>query len=477
MVSNGSTQAIFSPVSATLQALAVAVGGFRGLILLSIAAGAVVLAAAMKLVPLYLAPYVLIAVGIGGPLWFYSVSGWEHAPAVALGTAAFACALRSSRHSPVAAGLLIGAGATLRDEVLLLAPGLLAVLWLRTRRVRPLGAAVAGIAVPLVLAAAIEVFWFDRPLAAHLRHAVHLLQTALHVSDVPNPDVPSLRPFTLRERYETVVWYWLLGYGNDRAIVGFVLAFLAALAMRWRWRTSSGILLWLCGIAWIAAVDLHEVVTAPKWLAGLLRVSPFVVFAFLPLPRGPGERTWLHGAIAFTAVAYLALAFAGVDTNGGKSLGPRLLLPVLPLLAATAVMAIAAYAQSVDPIDRWTGRLGITLVVVAVVIHLGGTIPAYYGRNQEDAAAVRAAAASPERVVVADDPFTAQLLFPLYYNKIIFLADSPDAGRRLGARLAEQRIGGALLVSRRPEPITALTPLGLRQSELQGRMVVQHWTR
>ena len=38
---------------------------------------------------------IVVAVGLGGPLWFYAVSGWEHAPAVAFGTAAFAWVLRS----------------------------------------------------------------------------------------------------------------------------------------------------------------------------------------------------------------------------------------------------------------------------------------------------------------------------------------------------------------------------------------------
>ena len=46
-------------------------------------------------------------------------------------------------------------------------------------------------------------------------------------------------------------------------------------------------------------------------------------------------------------------------------------------------------------------------------MHLLGTIPAYVERNRGDAEAVVAVARSPERIVVADDPFTAQLLFLL----------------------------------------------------------------
>ena len=118
---------------------------------------------------------------------------------------------------------------------------------------------------------------------------------------------------------------------------------LAALFVRWKWRSSVGILVWLLAFGVTAAGDLWEVVTAPKWLAGLVRVSPFVVFAVLPLcrrlagrePAGRGERVerWLPVVFGLTALIYLLIAFAGVDTSGGKSLGPRLLLPLHPLLS------------------------------------------------------------------------------------------------------------------------------------------------
>jgi hypothetical protein len=68
--------------------------------------------------------------------------------------------------------------------------------------------------------------------------------------------------------------------------------------------------------------------------------------------------------------------------------------------------------------------------------------------------------------------YTAQLLFPLYNRKIILLADTVEAGTRLGTLLAQQRLD-ALLVSRHVEPPIALTPLRLERTDLKGRMVVQ----
>jgi hypothetical protein len=289
-----------------------------------------------------------------------------------------------------------------------------------------------------------------------------------------------LRPMTTRERYDTVVVYWLLGRGSDRQVTLFVGALSIALLVWWRWGSSIGILLWLLAFGATALGDLWEVLTLPKWLAGLVRVSPYVVFAVLPLARrggdgGPLRDLWL--VVGFTTAAYFILAFAGTDTSGGKSLGPRLLLPLLPLLTVSALVVIRSYLRSADSIDRLVGLVGVGFVLIAVAIHMGGTIRAYVQRNVDDSSVVLTLGSSPERIVVADDMFTAQLLFPLYYRKIILLADSAELGRRLGGLLDEHRFAGAMLVSRNPEPVVALAPLRLDRVEHKGRMMIQYWRR
>lgn len=490
MKTGGETQAIFPPASAVLQAVAVGVAGLRGMIALSIAAGAVVLLCACAMAPPPQRVAVAVAVGVGSPLWFYAISGWEHAPAIAFGIAGFALAMRAPLESlsagaaAVASGALIGAGATLRDEVVLLVPGLLLLIWIRARAWRPMLWAFAGALAPLLLAAAIDLLWFNRPAAAHLRHAVHMLESALQLTTQPNLDVPVLQQFTMRERYDTVVVYWLLGRGTDRQVVVFTLGLVAALVVRWRWRSSAGLLVWLLAFAATTAGDVWEVVTAPKWLAGLVRVSPVVVCALFPFAPGDARRAAesrlanLFPAVALAATAaYLVIAFAGADTAGGKSLGPRLLLPVLPLLSVSAVMIVASHLRSTLAIDRLVGCVGAALVAAAVVIHVGGTIPAYKQRNADDASAVRAVAASPERIVVTDDMFTAQLLFPLYDRKIVLLADNAARAAALGETLHEWRIPRVLLVTRNPATPVALPPLRLVRTDLRGRMVVQVWSR
>ena len=474
---DGQTQAIFSPASAVLQAAAVSAAGLAGMIVISIAAAAVILWATARLAEPRLRVPVLVALGAGGPLWFYGISGWEHAPAVALSTAAFAVAVSSMRGAPVIAGLLLGAGATVRDEVLLLLPGLLAMLRYRQGGARALVIAAGSAALPLAGAAALEVGWFNRPAAAHLRHAVHLVQRAAHLTDSPNPEVPALAPMTLRERYEAVVEYWMLGYGEDVWIAVFAGALALAISVRWRFRTSVPILLWLVAVLALASRDLVELLRAPKWLAGLHRVSPYLVLALLPGPASGRRRSWWPAVAVFTTLTYLFVAFAGVDTSGGKSLGPRLLLPLFPLLTVGAIMRIDEYLTSTSRVERGVGVAGVTLGLMAITMHLGGTIPAYYDRNIEDMKTLQAVAERPDRIVVADDEFTAQLLFGLYFRKIVLLADVDRLGEELGTRLAAERIPSALLVTRWPETAVTLGPYRRERTERRGRMTIQYWRR
>src|SRR5204863_6162642 len=131
--------------------------------------------------------------------------------------------------------------------------------------------------------------------------------------------VPALQPFTMRERYEAVVQYWLLGYGNDSLIAAFAAGLAIALAIRIWLRSAWGLLVWLVAVLALAWIDLHELVTAPKWLAGLHRVSPYLVFALFPMPAlvkrliddgGSDPRAaapWLRPAVLGTALGYPVL--------------------------------------------------------------------------------------------------------------------------------------------------------------------------
>jgi hypothetical protein len=361
--------------------------------------------------------------------------------------------------------------------VILLVPGLLLASWMRSRRWQPLAATIGGVVVPLALAMALEVWWFGRPPAAHVRHAVHVLQTALNVTSAPNPDVPVLQPITPRERYDFVVQYWIFGYGSDRWIWTFVAAGAVALVLRALTGSAIPLVVFLGAVLVPAWLDFQELMRAPKWLAGMQRVIPYAACAFLPRPRGNDEDDGRFPLIVVVTTAiYLLIAYVGTDTHGGKSLGPRLLLPLLPLLAIAAVMRMSSYLRSTLLADRAVGLIGVTLMSLSLLMHVLGTLPAYYRRNQDDAGALVALAAARVRVVVADDDATAQLLMPLYRRKVIFLADTPELMSALGGAMADQRIPEVIVVSRHPDPGT-LEGLRMDHAETRGRMLLQYYRR
>jgi hypothetical protein len=478
----GTTQSIFPPASALVQAVGVSVWGLRGMVVISVLCAWVTLICSARLAPSGARVPVLIALGLASPLWFYAVSGWHHAAGMAFGTAAFLLALtQPGPLAPWLAGLSLGAGAALRDEVILLAPGLALAFWLRRKSVRPVLVMACGALAALLAAAALDIWWFERPAAAHLRHAVHLLQRALQTTDAANTDVPVLHPMTLEERHQTVIQYWLFGYGNNTLLATYVGGLLVAVFAYWKLGSPVGIIVWLGAVVWLVAQDFHELVTAPKWLAGLYRVAPYLVFALLPSPAlraADGDKhTPLYSVALATAAAYLILAFAGVDTTGGKGLGPRLLLPLLPLLSVAAVSRLASYLRSESKGDRAIGGIGVLIVLMTLIVHAYGTTYAYYARNRDDSSAITAVARSRERIVVAADVHTAQLLFPLYYRKIILLVDSPEAAGALSTMVTSQRLSGALLVSRNLGPEIVFPGLRVAKTEQVGRMSITHWVR
>jgi hypothetical protein len=84
--------------------------------------------------------------------------------------------------------------------------------------------------------------------------------------------------------------------------------------------------------------------------------------------------------------------------------------------------------------------------------------------------------ASPERIVVSDDMFTAQLLMPLYFRKVILLADTPALAGDLANRIDASHIGSVLLIAR-DHPAVGLAPLRRESVEQRGRFIIERWTR
>ena len=473
-------QAIFPPAASVLQALFVPLNGLLGMRLLSVLSVTLTSWTAWRLSPRgWPGATMPLVIVLATPLWFYGVIESEHAPAIALASLSFVIALSGDGNDPrraAAAGLILGAAASIRDESILLVPGLVLACRARGRGWRTAAWAIGGCVATLTLAAAVEVLWFGRPMAAHLRHAVHILRVALRMTNRPNEELPELQPLTLRQRWDYVGQYWVFGVGSDTLIISLAALVAICVAARAWSRNSWALLPALAALIVVAAFDLFYLLREPKWVPGLYRLSPFLAFAVIPPPAGVRDR-WLWRVSLFSLASYVVLAFAGVDTSGGKSLGPRLLLPLLPLLVAASWRNVADFLSSTHLSDRVAGMGGMALTLLAFAIHLGAAIPAYIVRSNEDASAMRTIRSSPERVIVADDMYTAQQILPMYYNRVLLLAETPPAGHEIGLALDRERIAGAIMVSRNPDLPTGLPPLHLVETVQRGRFFIQYWRR
>jgi hypothetical protein len=470
-------QGIYPPTVALYQAVGVLVGGLGGVVFLSLISGVVILWFSARIGDMRAAWMLPIVLGLGTCLWFYAVVPWEHAPAVALDTAALAVAFSRRRSAPLLAGLLLGMGTSLRFESMLLVPGLLLVLWAEGRRAGALVIALAGLTLVSAVAGAVEVLFYQRPPGAHMLPAVHLVRHVFELSGGMTNEVPIMQALSPSERYDAVVHYWLTSELSRMTVLLFVAGAAAAAAIRRYTGSSLGVLfLAVLALGW-AAYGLWTLLPAPRWVAGLFRQSPFLVFALFPAPGlSPAARRARLLVIAASAI-YVVIAILTTDTAGGKSLGPRHLLPIVPLLTIAAWQGIMAYQDTPrdDLVHRLIGLSGLSLVAMSIVLQLACMLPPYARQNRGDIRALEAVRRSPERILIADDMFTAQLASALYFKKIVLLADTPALAHDLGSLLGRAGMPSALVISREPRGEISLEPYRLVASDSYERFTVQRW--
>jgi hypothetical protein len=481
-MSHGEPQSIF-PTAGALLAAPFSGWGFTGLTIPALIGAAMLLFVAAwfargtpgaNLVPLVL--------GLATPLWFHAVIPNEHPLSAALTTAALGLALRdASSRRLLLAGVLVGMGAALRDEALLIAPGVAAARWLAGSRGRQLASDTAliatGVVSVIVVNTIIDVGVYGRPPSAHLLHAVAPLQ------DYMNPGaaaaLPRLRVMPWRERFDVLVTYWLLGRGTLWLAPICLTMLLAAAAVRRTTGSALGLLAVVGAVATVATLDVSALLSAPKFVAGLFRLCPFLVFALIPVPSPFRSSLARRGALVASA-AYVIVALVGLNTAGGKSLGPRLLMPIIPLLVVAACESIVLWTAQFRVrrrVDGLVGLTGVFLIVAAGVIELGGTIPAYVGRVNGDRGAATALGQAPEEVIVLDDPFLLQAVAPLYFERVVLLTTNQGAARSLAEQLDAARIRRFLLVSRTTSPSLRFAPFTLAAERRESRLIVQSWRR
>lgn len=414
-------------------------------------------------------PVVLLAT----PVWLYGLQPTETPLALGCAVAAMAVATRvgGSRGDWIA-GLLLGTGSLLRDETLLLTPGLLYARHLQGTPVRQLLRPLVGVGLPVLVMSALDHWWLGRPMLAHLRHAVPEFEALLPRSRARLPELPTMG---WHERIVTVVEYWLLGIGGLAA--GAALALWIGLAHR-RMRLTPVLVATLAGvIAAVHVIDVLSLVQTPRIMPGLFRLSPFLLLALLPRANGEPAPPLVR-LVWVTAGCYMAIVLLTINTEGGKPTGPRLTIGLWPLLAAAAIETLSSYVTAAR--QSWSARVtavaGIVLVIGSVVMEMAVVLPARADRNRQDADAARLVRAIGDEVIVMDGMFDIEIVGALYFERKLMLV-KPRQWRELSATLAERGVGRFTLVARLP----TLAPMfpGYRRAEVwePGRFIVSRWVR
>ena len=109
-----------------------------------------------------------------------------------------------------------------------------------------------------------------------------------------------------------IVHYWLLGSSDTRPAWVFLAALAVGVIVRWRTGSAALLIMTLGSLSVVSAIGVSAVIGAPKFVAGLFRLCPYLVFALLPHP--PGRQSSTARQIAqIVSVVYLAFAFAGLN--------------------------------------------------------------------------------------------------------------------------------------------------------------------
>jgi hypothetical protein len=300
------------------------------------------------------------------------------------------------------------------------------------------------------------------------------------LTDLPTNSHVVLPALTWLERYNAVFLYWLDGHGNIH-LCALVACLLIAFGWRRAFTSYWGLLPALALLLYDSVTDVAVLYTEPHRLAGLLRLAPFLVFALLPAPSRSAEAARRRREAQLIAMAFLVVAFLTTNTSGGKALGPRLLLPIWPLLAVAAWQGIRGHlgAWRAAASHQLIGSAGIALVVVGLVINTCELMPLFRSVEADTLGATRFLAAGQENTIVLGSEFAIDPVIGLYTSRAVMLASSQDDAADISKRLIAERIRSFFFVRRddRDDLVAQLAPYGLSGEYHFGRWIIQRWSQ
>ncbi|PYT13833.1 MAG: hypothetical protein DMF51_09845, partial [Acidobacteria bacterium] len=388
--------------------------GDPGLYLLPLAAGLLTLPAVWSLAGMLSGARVgrLLAVplaALGTPLWFYSLTFWEHTPAACLAVWSVLLAARhvagGGRRALLLSAFLSALAVYFRDDLYLLG-GALAVIVLTGgsaagRRDWSAAAAFAAAFVAALVPLWLFQWWaLGNPLGLHVAAVAPLGAGVGHY---------------LAERWPVLSNLLLDAHGSAwrSLLISGPAALLFLLHPRlgaWRFARAVPVLAALGAAGGSLALAGHLGTDRPIWWLreanGLFAVSPFLILAFIREGDDGARRTVRLAALLLT-LGWLVLA--PELRTGGLHWGCRLLLPLYPLMATLAASTIGRWWESKPP---WR-RTGATLIGACLALALAlqlWSLHLLFRRVAFSAALNDAVMRRPESAVIAVGWFLPQEL-------------------------------------------------------------------
>ena len=433
-VRDGELYSTFSPVFATVSSVPYRLLGDAGLYVVPFVASLLILLGVARLARQLgagstVAAGVVVVVGLGTPLWFYTLVFWEHTAAVALCVWAVTRLLAflgtERRRCLVVGCVLLGVAVWFRDELYLLCAvvWVLLVVHVRKRRLA------TGTTAALAFLGALLPLWLFQGLAIGAPFGFHLGSHLFSAAGLREHLGGRLSVF-----YSMVV-AWGPGVWWSLALAApFLIAFVLAPRLPERaFRIVMPVALVVALLASGVSMAGYFTERSPiEWLQSsnsLFSTVPILILAFLRPRQQQTEDARPRSVEDFiiSAALFYTVGYATVAPDLGSAgihWGNRFLLVIYPLLGTLAVYHgwrwCAPEASSVQ-------RVGVTLLVLVALASVAFQVQGIRLLAEKKEFARRfnvEVAGRPEEVVVTNVFWVPQELCRVFPDKPIFYIES-----------------------------------------------------
>lgn len=355
------------------------------------------------------APLLSVVLFFATPLLFYHFIFWEHTLSVFLCLAATAFVLCSEKRSLfLMAGVVLGGGLFFREESLLYFLSLLAACLMDQNRRAKIGWLLTGFGVMTAVWLSIQNLFGIEP----LQHFYQQLQFSL-------------------KNLKTINVLINLVFGSGKSFWMLSLGFLLFLGILTRFFRNSrlqegvqgmGVLCILIYAGWLWKSP-EKSVEHLLYFNGMLLVFPIILILFLKKEETKsGEKYGLdHEEIFLIRVSVGFCALVGLTcpwiTSFGVHWGPRVLLPVFPLLA---LLILKRFGHFLSPPIK---SLRLALLggwLLGTLLLQGHALSFLFEKLNLNQKIEKLLTQAPEKHIVTSIPWLAEEMAPLFLEKSIF---------------------------------------------------------